>query len=114
MSSSKICLLTSVWILIPRSFILPVSYRTLSTSHGLASDLWSGYVVFLLPSNTSSNNRMIFLLAILFLIPRIITAGGVDCITVPGRACDRGLANENVVLFPHHRMANGWRHDEHH
>lgn len=82
MSSSKICLFTSVWILILKSFIFPVSLENSVYITRFNRRPLSGYVAFLIPSNSSSNSSMIFL-SVIFL-PRIITAGGADGTTVPG------------------------------
>lgn len=84
MSSSKICLLTSVRILILKSFLFPVSLENSVCITRFSIRPLSGCVAFFLPTNPSSNSSTIFLLAILFLIPGVITAGGVDCTTIPG------------------------------
>lgn len=62
MSSSKIRLLTSAWILILKFFLFPVFCRTLPTAHSLAHGLCGEYVLFFPPSNSSGSSTTIFLL----------------------------------------------------
>ena len=90
MSSSKICLLTSVWILILKSFIF---FSLLYNSAYITQfSTW--------PLKWSNNSTTIFLLETPFLTPHIRISGGVDPTTIPGGARDQGLANQSMVPLP--------------
>lgn len=60
MSSSKIYLLTSVWSLIPKSFIFLVSLENSVSITRFSTRPLSGYVAFFLPRDTSGNSSTFF------------------------------------------------------